>query len=73
LREVSEHLNLDLPDDLFDTLGGLIFGRLNRIPRVGDVVEVDGGSFRVLRMRGRRIEFLAFSPEEGDRSTPPAP
>jgi putative hemolysin len=73
LREVSEQLNLDLPDDLFDTLGGLIFGRLNRIPRVGDVVEVDGGSFRVLRMRGRRIEFLAFSPEEGDRGAAPAP
>jgi CBS domain containing-hemolysin-like protein len=73
LREVSEHLNLDLPDDLFDTLGGLIFGRLNRIPRVGDVSEVDGGSFRVLRMRGRRIEFLAFRPDEGNWPTPGAP
>jgi putative hemolysin len=64
LREVIEELELDLPDDLFDTLGGLIFGRLKRIPRVGDEVEVEGGSFRVLKMRGRRIEFLVYSPKK---------
>jgi len=64
LREVIEELELDLPDDLYDTLGGLIFGRLKRIPRVGDEVEVEGGSFRVLRMRGRRIEFLVYSPKK---------
>jgi CBS domain containing-hemolysin-like protein len=65
LRELSERLDLDLPDDIYDTLGGLIFRRLNRIPRVGDVVEVEGGMFRVLKMRGRRTEFLLFSPKEG--------
>jgi CBS domain containing-hemolysin-like protein len=65
LREVSETLDLDLPADIYDTLGGLIFSRLNRIPRVGDVVEVEGGVFRVLKMRGRRTEFLLFSPTQG--------
>jgi putative hemolysin len=65
LREVGERLDLDLPDDIYDTLGGLIFSRLNRIPRVGDVVEVVGGTFRVLKMRGRRTEFLLFSPKQG--------
>ncbi len=62
LREVCEVLELDLPEDDYDTVAGFVFGRLNRIPRVGDRVEVDGGLFRVLRMRGRRIEFLLFSP-----------
>ena len=65
LREVSETLDLDLPADIYDTLGGLIFSRLNRIPRVGDVVEVEGGTFRALKMRGRRTEFLLFSPKQG--------
>jgi putative hemolysin len=64
LREVGETLHLDLPDDIYDTLGGLIFSHLNRIPRVGDVVEVEGGAFRVLKMRGRRTEFLLFSPDK---------
>lgn len=65
LREVSEKLGLDLPEDLYDTLGGLIFSNVNRIPRVGDVVEVEEGEFRVLEMRGRRIEFVLFSPWKG--------
>jgi CBS domain containing-hemolysin-like protein len=63
LREASETLGLSVRDgDDYDTVAGFVFGRLNRIPRVGDVVEVEGGSFRVLRMQGRRIEFLLFSP-----------
>jgi CBS domain containing-hemolysin-like protein len=64
LREVSETLELALPDDLYDTLGGFIFGRLNRIPRVGDAVDVDGGTFKVLKMTGRRVEYLQFLPRE---------
>jgi CBS domain containing-hemolysin-like protein len=65
LRELSERLDLNLPEDIYDTLGGFMFSRLNRIPRVGDVVEVEGGTFRVLKMRGRRTEFLIFSPRQG--------
>jgi len=64
LREVGETLGLDLPDDIYDTLGGLIFSRLNRIPRVGDVVEVKGGSFKVQKMKGRRTEYLLFMPRD---------
>lgn len=62
LREAGEHLGLALPEDDYDTVAGFVFGRLNRIPRVGDQVEVEGGAFRVTRMRGRRIEFLLFVP-----------
>jgi CBS domain containing-hemolysin-like protein len=62
LREASETLGFDLPDDDYDTVAGFVFGRLNRIPRVGDRVEVDNGTFQVLRMSGRRVEFLLFSP-----------
>ncbi|MFC1575600.1 hemolysin family protein [Gemmatimonadota bacterium] len=65
-REASETLALDLPDDDYDTVAGLVVGKLNRIARVGDRVEVEGGSFRVLRMRGRRIEYLLFTPEAPD-------
>ena len=65
LREASETLGFKLPEDDYDTVAGFVFGRLNRIPRVGDQVEVDNGSFQVLHMRGRRIEFLLFTPKPG--------
>jgi CBS domain containing-hemolysin-like protein len=66
LREASETLGFKLPEDDYDTVAGFVFGRLNRIPRVGDQVEVDNGSFQVLHMGGRRIEFLLFTPKPGD-------
>jgi CBS domain containing-hemolysin-like protein len=62
LREASERLYFEMPEDDYDTVAGFVFGRLNRIPRVGDQVEVDNGTFRVLRMSGRRIQFLLFTP-----------
>jgi CBS domain containing-hemolysin-like protein len=64
LREANERLRLDLPDEPHDTLGGYLFGRLSRVGKVGDVIEVEGGEFRVTSMRGRRIEYTVFRPLE---------
>ncbi|CAN5668020.1 hemolysin family protein [soil metagenome] len=63
LRDTNERLELELPEDDFETIGGFVFGSLNRILVTGDEVEVPGGRFRVVRMRGRRVEFLRFFPE----------
>jgi putative hemolysin len=71
LREVNEHLGLSLPEDDFDTVGGFVFGGLNRIPVVGDMVEVQGGTFRVVKMRGRRVEFLRFLPDRSPEDLHP--
>lgn len=60
LREVNERLNTEIPADQHDTVGGFVFGSLNRVPRVGDEVEVEGGRLRVVKMRGRRVDYLRF-------------
>ncbi len=62
LRDVNEHLGLELPEDRFDTIGGFVFGSLNRVPEVGDEVPVESGVLRVVKMRGRRIEYLRHLP-----------
>ncbi len=71
LREVDDELELDLPDEQYDTLGGYLFGRLGRVPRIGDVVAVDGGEFRVTQMKGRRIEYAVYRPSDGDDDLEP--
>jgi putative hemolysin len=58
VREVNELFSLGLPEEEADTVGGFVFGRLGRAPRVGDEVDVEGGTFRVTRVRGLRIEHL---------------
>ena len=67
LREVSQRLGLEHTEDEdegYDTIGGFVLGRLNRMPVVGDEVEVETGRFRVTQMNGRRIDYLLFVTNE---------
>ena len=65
LREASQRLDFKPSadeDEGYDSVGGFVFGRLNRIPVVGDEVDVESGIFRVTRMHGRRVQYLLFLP-----------
>ncbi len=65
LREATQRLDLQPTEDEeegYDTVGGFVFGRLNRIPVVGDEVDVASGTLRVTQMKGRRIGYLVFEP-----------
>jgi len=56
LDELNEVLDLNLDTEAADTLGGLIFALLDRIPEVGDRVFVENLEFVVEGMDGHRIE-----------------
>jgi magnesium and cobalt exporter, CNNM family len=60
VREVNADLDLSLDPEIHDTLGGFVFGSLGRVGHVGDIVKVDGGHFRIVRMKGRRVEYVVF-------------
>ncbi len=62
LRDAEEILSLHLPEGDYDTLAGFVAARLNRMPRVGDTVELPEGTLTVQHMRGRRIDYLLFTP-----------
>jgi CBS domain containing-hemolysin-like protein len=53
---VNELLDLHLPDDEFDTLGGLVYDRLGKVPAADDQVRVDGCSITVVSTEGRRVK-----------------
>jgi CBS domain containing-hemolysin-like protein len=53
--ELSELLEVDLPDTEWDSVGGLVAGMLGRVPSEGDRVRLDGVELEVERMNGRRI------------------
>jgi CBS domain containing-hemolysin-like protein len=55
LDALRERLRLELPDEPYDTVGGLVFGRLGRIASVGDTVEIEGHRFQVTAIDGRRV------------------
>ncbi len=42
IEDVNEQLLVSLPDDQYDTIGGLITGLANHIPKAGEAFEIDG-------------------------------
>jgi magnesium and cobalt exporter, CNNM family len=62
VHEVSELLDLDLPDEEWDTVGGFVFGTLEHVPEVGESVVHEGWCFRVLALDGRRIRSVRIGP-----------
>jgi CBS domain containing-hemolysin-like protein len=55
IDEVNEELDAHLPDDEWDTVGGLVFFTLGHVPEEGECVTVDGLEFCAERVQGRRI------------------
>ena len=55
LADARERLGLELADEPYDTVGGMIFGRLGRLAQVGDSIEVEGYRFTVSGIDGRRV------------------
>jgi putative hemolysin len=58
LDDVSKELGVSLPDEDFDTFGGLVFGILGIIPEDGSTLELEeyGLKIVVTEIKGRRLE-----------------
>ena len=55
LTFLKEHFAVDLEGDGFDTMGGLVYNKLGKIPSQGDQVVAGGLRVEVLSTSGRRI------------------
>ncbi len=53
--DVNNELDLELPEGTYDSLGGLVFEMLGRMPVAGDSVECAGVRLIVERVDGRRV------------------
>jgi putative hemolysin len=59
--EVNELLDVDLPDEEWDTVGGLVFNTLGHVPEEGECLQVDGLEFCAERMQGPRIVSVVIT------------
>jgi putative hemolysin len=56
LRDLKEDYQIKIPESTeYETLAGFLITRLQKIPRIGDVVEVNGKRIFVKEMVGQRI------------------
>jgi CBS domain containing-hemolysin-like protein len=66
LDDLRDTLGIDLQSEEVDTLGGLLYDLLGRVPTEGEQIESDGIVFRIERLDGQRIaEVLVTLPGAG--------
>ena len=73
ISDVNRLLKLHLDDRDYTTIGGLLFGKLGRLPKVGDRVNLEGATFEILEMEGRRVGRVRVWPATGEHVAEPSP
>ncbi len=66
LDEVNKLLEVELPSEGGDTLGGFIYSQLGKVPAVGDTVSYGPVSIEVLSVAGRRIKQVRATVQTGE-------
>jgi putative hemolysin len=61
INDLNEELGVELPDDEWDTVGGLVFNLLGHVPVEGEAVKLQGLEFRTERVQGRRIASVQIT------------
>lgn len=61
LYDIAEELGIDVPDEEFETIGGLIYDRVGGVPRLGQSVEEHGLRITIEKMDGQRIKRVRIT------------
>jgi len=65
--DLAEVAGVDLPDEDWDTVGGLVLGLAERVPDEGEMFSYGPLTLTVTRMQGRRVGDVSVSVSEADR------
>jgi putative hemolysin len=69
LDDFNEIVGCELPKDEADTLGGLIYSRIGRVPSGGESIQIDDMQLTVEQVSGRRIRKVRahrINPHDGN-------
>ena len=61
IDDLNDLLDLDLPHEDFDTIGGFVFGQFGRQPGIGESVQYENLEFRVEKTDGRRVDEIKLT------------
>lgn len=66
IDEINEKLNIEIPENDFETLGGFIFDLLGRVPKKGEKIKYQNFQMiieRVVKNRIRRVKIIKEVPQ----------
>ena len=70
ISDLNDLLDLELPDDDWETVAGFLFGTLEHVPDMGESVTRDGWRFTATEVTGRRIRRVRVSLEPDGSASP---
>jgi magnesium and cobalt transporter len=62
IEDFNAAFDTDFTTEDYDTLGGLVIHRLGRLPKRGELLEIEGLKVQVLRADSRRVHTLLVDP-----------
>jgi putative hemolysin len=63
VEDLADLAGVDLPDEDWDTVGGLVLALAERVPEEGETFTYQGITLEVTRMQGRRVSGVSVSVE----------
>jgi magnesium and cobalt transporter len=70
IGEVNHAFNVALPEDAFDTIGGIVAHELGHVPRRGEVMRLGGLQFAVMLTRGGAVRWFKVTRPAPDSVLP---
>jgi putative hemolysin len=70
ISEINELLDVELPDEEWDTVAGLMLGLLGKIPVQGEEVRFQNLTFVAERVQRRRIAQVLIRREQAEEQVP---
>jgi CBS domain containing-hemolysin-like protein len=67
MEDVNNALDLNLHDPAYDTIAGFTLGKMGRIPKVDDKVDLDKITIQIVAMDGMRIDRLRITRAHDDK------
>ncbi len=70
IGEVNHAFNVALPEDAFDTIGGIVSHELGHVPRRGETTRLGGLQFSVMLTRGGAVRWFKVTRPTLDSAAP---
>jgi len=64
IEDFNEFFDVGMPDDEFDTIGGIVTQQFGHLPRKEETVQIDEFHFKILSADNRRIRLLQVTKAE---------
>jgi CBS domain containing-hemolysin-like protein len=68
VTDINAQFGLHIDEDVYNTLGGYVLGRLGRRARLGDRIEVEGRTMRVEALDGLRVARVFISKRRAEHA-----